>query len=88
MDHVQLSQDRLDWGVAFFSLLQRVVSKAKLKHYSGVQHTISPFAATVPFFLVLLFVWLVINEDCFCVLFSWFILMCCGVFVIVIRLLS
>ncbi len=61
MDHVQLSQDRLDWGVAFFSLLQRVVSKAKLKHYSGVQHTISPFAATVPFFE-------------FCCLFGWLLM--------------
>ncbi len=49
MDHVQLPQDQLDWGVAFFSLLQRVVSKAKQKHYSGVQHTISLFAATVLF---------------------------------------
>ncbi len=57
MDPVQLSQDQLDWGVAFFSLLQRVVSKAKQKHYSGVQHTISLFAATVPFlsFVVCLF---------------------------------
>ncbi len=74
MDHVQLSQDQLDWGVAFFSLLQRVVSKAKQKHYSGVQHTISLFAATVPFlsFVVCLFVWLlmkIVSVFCFLGLF-------------------
>ncbi len=72
MDHVQLSQDQLDWGVAIFSLLQRVVSKAKQKHYSGVQHMISPFAATVPFFLVLLFGWLlmkIVSVFCFLGLF-------------------
>ncbi len=67
MDHVQLSQDQLDWGVAFFSLLQRVVSKAKQKHYSGVQHTISPFAATVPFFE-------------FCCLFGWLLMKIVSVF--------
>ncbi len=92
MAHFQLSQDQLDRGVVFFSLLQRVVSKVKQRNiiakiYSGVQQTISLFAGTV-LFLSFVF-WLVLKLRLFlCFAFLVYFDVLWYVFLIVTSLLS